>query len=181
MSPQLTDKDIGESFVAIGYGVHDTSLMPGPRTMGNATLSHLDGSPWSALLGPFDTAVRELEDEFDRPLTDVELANLRAKYELHLLPEYEAYFLPRDGNVQVCTGDSGGPLLRRSRASCWCSASRAGFSSMDSATEERSMRASVRRLLRCSPGRRAAERPFPVVATEAPLFDVLLRTKELHA
>jgi len=108
----LAAADVGKSFIAIGYGVQNAAGASGVRTMGNITLTMRDGAPFTAAY-TWDEFKALVEGSLGRPLTAEEESQVRVAYERPLLPEHEAFFGAKDGDVQPCSGDSGGPLLRR--------------------------------------------------------------------
>jgi secreted trypsin-like serine protease len=113
VGPNLTEAEVGASFVAIGYGVQDTVGTAGKRTMGNITMSLREGQPWKTAYGSFDAFKAFLEEMNERPLTPEEIPAAQQMFEETLLPTYEAFFGAKEGDVQACSGDSGGPLLRK--------------------------------------------------------------------
>lgn len=108
----LAEADIGKSFVAIGYGVRDRAQNAGLRTMGNITLSALSGKPYVAAFGTYEAFAASFATT-GQPLTPEEETQARAVFDQDLLATYEAFFAAKDGDAQVCSGDSGGPLLRK--------------------------------------------------------------------
>lgn len=104
----LGTADIGERFHTVGYGVRDAAGSLGLRTLGTVTLSLVDGKPYQAAFGTYEEFAQHM-----RSLRDRDEAELRALWEQPLLSGYEAYFAPREGDAQPCSGDSGGPLLRK--------------------------------------------------------------------
>lgn len=109
----LAAADIGKPFVAIGYGVRDRAQNAGRRTMGNITLSHLDGKPYELAFGSYEAYAAAITTGIGRAITAEEEPSVKAAYEQTLLAEHEAFFAAKDGDAQVCSGDSGGPLLRK--------------------------------------------------------------------
>jgi hypothetical protein len=108
----LTAADVSRSFTAIGYGVQNAIGTSGIRTAGSITLSMLEGAPYTAAYTWIEFKAR-VEGVLGRPLSPQEEAEVRTMYERPLLTDHEAFFAAKDGDVQPCTGDSGGPLLRR--------------------------------------------------------------------
>jgi len=111
-SALLTEQDVGKAFVAIGYGVRDRAMSAGLRTMGNITLSSLTGKPYEAAFGTYEAFVAGFSAT-GQPLTADEQVLARQVFDQQLLAGYEAFFAAKDGDAQVCSGDSGGPLLRK--------------------------------------------------------------------
>jgi secreted trypsin-like serine protease len=107
--------DIGDSFLAVGYGFRDEHGSHGQRTAGTVTLSLTEGQPHASIFGSYEeyeTYVRRHTLAFG-PVPDEVLARARATYDSLLLPGYEAFFGVKDGDVQICNGDSGGPILEK--------------------------------------------------------------------
>jgi secreted trypsin-like serine protease len=110
----LSAADVGQPFMAMGYGVRDAAGSAGYRTMGNITLALHEGNAFKAAYGDFETFKRDIEGRVGRPLTAEELAEMQTYFEeQRLLQGYEAFFGAKEGDVQPCSGDSGGPLLRK--------------------------------------------------------------------
>lgn len=109
----MTEADLGKPFVAIGYGVRDRAQSAGLRTMGNITLSALSGKPYVAAFGTYEAFAASFTAAGGPPLTPDEETQVRAMFDQELLATYEAFFAAKDGDAQVCSGDSGGPLLRK--------------------------------------------------------------------
>jgi hypothetical protein len=105
--------DIGKSFVAIGYGIRDAAGNAGQRLMGNITLTINEGSPRAAIFGSFDAFKADIEKKVGRPLTPEEVVEVQEIFDKPLLAGYESFFKAKEGDVQACNGDSGGPLLRK--------------------------------------------------------------------
>lgn len=109
----LTEADVGKAFVAIGYGVRDRAGSSGRRTMGNITLSMLEGLPYEAAFGDYESFAAYYAAALGRTLSWQEEEEVRAIYSQPLLSGYEVFFGAKDGDAQACSGDSGGPLLRK--------------------------------------------------------------------
>lgn len=109
----LAQADVGTAFVGIGYGVRDRAQSSGLRTMGNVTLSMLEGKAYEAAFGDVGAYLSHYGEALGRPLTPEEDAALRQRFETPLLSTYEAFFAAKEGDAQLCSGDSGGPLLRK--------------------------------------------------------------------
>ncbi len=108
----LGEAELGKAFVAMGYGIRDRAGSAGRRTMGNITLSSLDGKPYQQAFGTFEEFAASFAAS-GQPLTPAEEPAARALYDQPLLAGYEAFFAAKEGDAQVCSGDSGGPLLRK--------------------------------------------------------------------
>jgi secreted trypsin-like serine protease len=81
--------------------------------MGNVTLSHLEGSPLQIVHGSWEAMKQHIEARLGRPLTAAEETKYHTMFDTPLLGGYEAFFAAHEGDVQLCNGDSGGPLLRK--------------------------------------------------------------------
>lgn len=110
----LSDADVGQTFFAMGYGVMDAAGTAGHRTMGNITLTMRDGKVFEAAYGTYEAFKQSIEARIGRPLTAEEDAQVHESFDqTTLLSDYEAFFGAKEGDVQPCSGDSGGPLLRK--------------------------------------------------------------------
>jgi secreted trypsin-like serine protease len=109
----LSAADVGQSYVAIGYGIRDAAGSYGARTMGNITMTFRDGKPYQAAYGSYEAFKADLEKQIGRPITADEESEVKEMYEHPLFSDYEAFFASKNGDVQACSGDSGGPLLRK--------------------------------------------------------------------
>lgn len=108
----LGPEAIGTSFSVMGFGVRNDAGETGRRRMGNVTLGALTGRPFVEAYGSWEAFRTAFEAAAGGPLLDRDLPNIRAHYERTLGSGYEAFFPTNDGDAQVCSGDSGGPLLR---------------------------------------------------------------------
>jgi secreted trypsin-like serine protease len=97
----LQPSDVDGDFLAVGYGLHDEQApSDGVRRKTPTTLRAIEGKVLSPLV-TFD----EYHKRSGQPLADD-----RAYYDsATLLPSYEAV---TSGPAQLCSGDSGGPLLK---------------------------------------------------------------------
>jgi len=109
----LQDSDVGGSFMAIGYGVRNAAGETGRRTMGNITMAARAGAAYQLAYPTFDEFKQWLEGATGQPLTPDQETQAQGLYANPLLDGYEAYFTATNGDSQPCSGDSGGPLLRR--------------------------------------------------------------------
>jgi hypothetical protein len=131
----LSDDQIGQTLLLIGYGVFDAEGgEDGVRRRGNVTLAALHGSIYRAMFGDFESYVEwsftaEATD-FDYlsvftpdsdPLDRFVLQGLQEDFDSErLLDGYEAVAGGRrPGDAQSCVGDSGGPLARRASDGSW--------------------------------------------------------------
>ncbi|MBX3228736.1 MAG: trypsin-like serine protease [Labilithrix sp.] len=108
-------EDLGAPFIAIGYGTQDAIGTSSTRKMGTVRLGAMTGAPAKAAFPTADAYVEAQKNMFGANPTPEQLAALRARYEVPLSDDYEVYVgaPATQGEVQVCHGDSGGPLLRR--------------------------------------------------------------------
>lgn len=111
-----SESAIGRRLVAIGFGNQvESATAPknGTRKLGNVTMRALTGAPMKVLFPSVEAyldAMREAEGE---AYVDNYDAILRQEYERPLLDGYEVFTGAAEGDVQVCHGDSGGPLLEK--------------------------------------------------------------------
>jgi hypothetical protein len=123
---------VGTDFLAVGYGAMDSSQTYGRRRIGSIKLKATSGPTYEALLGSFEAYY---EFEANHPLAPecgdadgLTLGSLlpsraaRCETVVALRGVYDAYRLEHTGevaaggfpgDVQPCSGDSGGPLLLR--------------------------------------------------------------------
>ncbi len=110
----LTAEDVGQPFMAMGFGVRDAAGSSGHRTMGNITMKLHEGNAFEAAYGSYEAFKAVIEGNVGRPLTAEEDGEVKAYFESQrLLQGYEAYFSATGTDAQPCSGDSGGPLLRK--------------------------------------------------------------------
>ena len=105
----LSDADIGRKFFAIGYGQQDDRGTFGTRKLGTVTLDMLSGQPGPKVFPNYEEFVQLWTPP--NTLDANSAAAVRAVYDAQLLPNYEAYTARGEGDVQACSGDSGGPML----------------------------------------------------------------------
>ena len=133
----LSDDQIGQTLLEIGYGMFDAEGgEDGVRRSGNATLAALHGSVYPAMFGDFESYVEWSftadATDFDYlstftpdsdPLDQFVLEGLQQDFDsAPLLDGYEAVAGGRQpGDVQSCVGDSGGPLALRTSDGTWLS------------------------------------------------------------
>lgn len=111
----LAADSIGKRMVAIGYGrtSQTDATKYGTRKLGNVTVRAVTGPFLSSVYPTVDQFLdAERADEGNAYVTAAD-AVLRQFYPTPLLDQYEAYAGNADGDVQVCSGDSGGPLLEK--------------------------------------------------------------------
>jgi hypothetical protein len=130
----LSHDDVGRRFLAIGYGGQSTYLFDpatgefeehdddsaffGTRRAGSLTLHGIDGRYWEHWFGSFEAFLdhmRKVDDPEDIAQPDWE-ARKREEYDAFTLRDHYDAFFGEDGpseagDVHVCGGDSGGPIL----------------------------------------------------------------------
>jgi len=106
--------DRGRRFLIAGFGVRDEAGAFGLRQKGQLTLRGIGGNYADYAFGDltgFIAAAGTLPDYASVPADA-----LPSEYErLALLPHYQAVFGGEPGDAQTCDGDSGAPLLQRTR------------------------------------------------------------------
>lgn len=108
--PKTTDEGLG--FVAIGYGVQDAAGRSGTRKTGRVTLRAVSGPPAHIAFDAVDDYVASVDAITPGPMTEEQKTAAIAGYDRPLLLDYETFLGAATQDVQVCNGDSGGPLLR---------------------------------------------------------------------
>lgn len=98
--------DVGTKFTAVGYGERDDQSS-GRRMTGQVTLRALEGLVLPIAAGTLAN--------YQKLMGGDPAENREAFKTLTLLKDYEALTGGARGDVQLCGGDSGGPLLRISR------------------------------------------------------------------
>lgn len=120
----VTDGDVGQKFLVVGYGQQSNSDSTPERRAGSLTLRARTGLTYEAMYGSFETFFKEQAGSLppttcppaDQPQPNdlcVYANNLRKLYDttrLESMQELAAGGLP--GDAQPCYGDSGGPLVR---------------------------------------------------------------------
>jgi hypothetical protein len=117
----IADADVGQKFLAIGYGTQSNNNDAPFRRIGQLTLRARTGRTYEILYGSFEAFFKAQTGSAapkDCPTPPVDDAcryaeSLRRLYEGTLLEQVQelvAGGLP--GDAQPCYGDSGGPLLR---------------------------------------------------------------------
>jgi hypothetical protein len=123
IGPDLHAADIGMKFFAVGYGqsVQDdsgaTPWVP-RRLMGNETLTAVTGNRNEIAYGSFEAWVFAVSGKPVSEHPEADLAEARAHFDSEsskLLDGYEVMVGQAPGDIQVCSGDSGGPLLRQDK------------------------------------------------------------------
>lgn len=129
----LTDEDVGQSMLSIGYGVFTASgAQDGQRRVGTEAVAALRGNAYQAIFGSFEnfvewsftglvTSSNFLAGPTPGPLLlNLVLPGLRAEFQAaQLLDGYEAVTGRAPGDTQTCSGDSGGPLALRDAGGTW--------------------------------------------------------------
>lgn len=103
---------VGESFIAMGYGVQDARGRSGTRKFGKVTMRAVAGAPAPMAFANVDAYVASIQAfNPEAPLTPEQIDSIRAGWTRPMLDDYEVYTGNATADVQVCNGDSGGPLL----------------------------------------------------------------------
>ncbi|HYU16020.1 MAG TPA: trypsin-like serine protease, partial [Candidatus Acidoferrum sp.] len=113
----LTDDQIGNRLVGVGYGVQNSDGASGTRMGGSMTLKATGGSVYAAAFDSFEGFVQEgapkLFPELD-PTNPDDLAVLQQIFdETVLIDGIEGWFGSGPQDAQICFGDSGGPITRK--------------------------------------------------------------------
>jgi Trypsin len=134
VEPQpLGEEQLGESMVSIGYGIFSPiGTEDARRRIGSETVAAIRGRTLEGIFGSFENYV---EWNFTGSVTDSNflqglgpgnlliallLPSLRSDFDsVLLLDGYEAVTGRARGDSQTCSGDSGGPLARRTEAGTW--------------------------------------------------------------
>lgn len=107
---------IGGRVSAVGYGVRDIARSSGLRRAGTLTIQATEGAIMGGAFASADELVdfarTEAGDGFSEGRDE---PRLRQLWERSLLERYELFAGIAPGDVQPCSGDSGGPLLARTR------------------------------------------------------------------
>lgn len=110
-STTLDDASLNKRFIAIGFGaqnVAETAI--GTRKAGSVTLRATHGAPLHTLF-PLDAFTTAVEKDEGAALAINSADALKQIYDMELKAGYELFVGAAPGDVQVCHGDSGGPLL----------------------------------------------------------------------
>lgn len=118
----LDDGQIGQNFVAIGYGVRNNYGTAGLRRMGKVQLRARQGRTWELLLGSFEAFFQwytgspvPTDCDSDAPADPYlceALSYLRSLYDSTLLESTDDVIAGgASGDSQPCQGDSGSPLV----------------------------------------------------------------------
>lgn len=129
-TPQpFTDDLIGAAMVSVGYGVHGASgQFDDHRRIGRETVAATEGRALELMLGDFESFVewaftgQVTPEDFlaTFPPDDPTLDFLRLQFDaLVLFDGHEAVTGLEPSDTQTCSGDSGGPLARFTRAAGW--------------------------------------------------------------
>ena len=123
-SAPLTEADIGQRYLSIGYGSKDnledsSGMLSAQRRAGLITMRALQGQPWHELFATFEEFEEEVRVIFGDEVAQ-DLPGLHQLYDAAILGGgYEAWVgldstvTAPDGtsDSQTCHGDSGGPLV----------------------------------------------------------------------
>lgn len=111
----LPESDVGIKVSAVGYGVRDNDKSSGVRMAGTLTLQAVSGSPMKKIFPTFDEYFAYVAKHDDAEWIALEPVRMRIEefYHYEMMPSYEVYAGMGEGDAQPCSGDSGGPLLRR--------------------------------------------------------------------
>jgi hypothetical protein len=104
--------DVGGNFVAIGYGVQNAQGSSGTRKFGKITLRAVSGAPAPLAFANIDEYVAAIDDINPEPMTPEQEQSARNGWERPINLDYETFVGNATSDVQVCNGDSGGPLLK---------------------------------------------------------------------
>jgi secreted trypsin-like serine protease len=103
-------QDLGATFSGIGYGARNKALETGLRTGTTLKLKLKSGQPYKVREPIFS---KFLAEQFvGTTPTAAQQQQVLERYNTELLKSYEAYFDAPD-SAQLCSGDSGGPLLQK--------------------------------------------------------------------
>lgn len=135
----LSDEQMGQAFVGIGYGMRDNNRQYGQRLVGSERLKATKGRTFEALFGSFDAYFENIYriKPSDCPaggagapalppappppgvvvVTPVspcsQLDSARRAYDAELLETANEFVMSvADGDAQPCKGDSGGPVVQ---------------------------------------------------------------------
>ncbi len=114
----LTEKDIDQPFVSIGFGVKDnfealSGIITATRSAGKNTLRALEGGTFELMLGTFEAFIKQMVGIYGQDIVDENMDVFQSWWSEKLLSGYEAWVGFSPGDVQTCNGDSGSPLIGR--------------------------------------------------------------------
>jgi len=104
--------DVGGQFIAMGYGVQNAQGSSGTRKFGKITLRAVNGAPAPLAFDNVDEYVQAIDSMNPEPMTPDQADAARAGFDRPMSLDYETFVGAADTDVQVCNGDSGGPLLK---------------------------------------------------------------------
>jgi hypothetical protein len=125
---RLTAADVGKKLLSVGYGLQqsilldpanpppppDMSVLFGTRKGASRTLRAIEGRYWEHLYGTFDAYLAAARTANPKDATSPTFEeSIRASWETdRVLPGYDLVFGGPDDESDVCSGDSGGPIVR---------------------------------------------------------------------
>ncbi len=109
----VDESAVGQRRSAIGYGIQDSAMNNGTRKAGSVTVRATRGPGLQAVFPTFDEFLDAYRVHEGRTLTEQLQNDLNMLWQTPLIDGYELWAGAGEGDVQVCDGDSGGPLLAR--------------------------------------------------------------------
>lgn len=103
----------GQTFNVVGYGVQDNRRTKGTRKAGSVTMQAVSGKPMHKVFGTKEAYIAHVTKVEGEAYVATYQADLDEFWDLELLPDYEAFVGVGPNDAQPCSGDSGGPLLKK--------------------------------------------------------------------